>query len=47
MSSLLKALVDSAGDLTWHEPRAAELKGLSGTMKSGQPSGKGDCAIDG
>ncbi|HEU4760036.1 MAG TPA: adenylate/guanylate cyclase domain-containing protein, partial [Dehalococcoidia bacterium] len=30
VSSVLKALVDSAGDLAWGEPRAVELKGLSG-----------------
>jgi predicted ATPase/class 3 adenylate cyclase len=31
VSSLLKALVESAGDISWGEPRAVELKGLSGT----------------
>jgi eukaryotic-like serine/threonine-protein kinase len=31
VSSLLKELVDSAGDLAWGAPRTVELKGLSGT----------------
>jgi class 3 adenylate cyclase len=31
VSSLLKALVDSAGDISWGESRSVELKGLSGT----------------
>lgn len=31
VSSVLKALVESAGDLAFDEPRSAELKGLSGT----------------
>jgi eukaryotic-like serine/threonine-protein kinase len=30
VSGLLKALVESAGDLPWGEPRTVELKGLSG-----------------
>ena len=30
VSGLLKALVESSGDLTWGDPRTAELKGLSG-----------------
>ncbi len=30
VSGVLKALVESAGDLTWSEPRSVELKGLSG-----------------
>ncbi|HEU4758995.1 MAG TPA: AAA family ATPase, partial [Dehalococcoidia bacterium] len=30
VSSVLKALVDSAGDIAWCDPRTAELKGLSG-----------------
>jgi class 3 adenylate cyclase len=30
VSSLLKALVDSAGDIAWSESREVELKGLSG-----------------
>ena len=30
VSSLLKALVDSAGDTSWGESRSVELKGLSG-----------------
>jgi len=30
VSSLLKALVDSAGDIAWSEPREVELKGLKG-----------------
>ena len=30
-SALLKALVESSGDLTWGALRTAELKGLSGT----------------
>jgi class 3 adenylate cyclase len=30
-SGLLKALVDSAGDIAWGDSRAVELKGLSGT----------------
>ncbi len=30
-SGLLKALVDSAGDITWGDARSVELKGLSGT----------------
>jgi len=31
VSSLLKALVDSSGDLTFGDSRAVALKGLSGT----------------
>jgi class 3 adenylate cyclase len=30
VSGLLKALVESSGDLMWGDPRTAELKGLSG-----------------
>jgi class 3 adenylate cyclase len=30
VSALLKALVESSGDLMWGDPRTAELKGLSG-----------------
>ncbi len=30
VSALLKALVESSGDLTWGDPRTAELKELSG-----------------
>ncbi len=31
VSGLLKALVESAGDLAFGQPRSVELKGLSGT----------------
>ena len=31
VSSLLRGLVESAGDVAWGEPRSVELKGLKGT----------------
>lgn len=33
VSSVFKALVESAGDLTWGEPRTAELRGLAGKQE--------------